>query len=340
MLRNTFFLAPRPPFRLDLTVWTLRRRPDNAVDRWDGQAYRRVLVLAGEAVQVSVQQVAPPDAPKLKIVVEGQQLPSQTKAAVSSELQRLLGLNLDLAKFYRFTARQKPLRSLAMRFRGMKPPRFGSIFECVINAIACQQLTLTVGIQLLNRLTKACGTEFQTGQTIAHAFPRPEDLVRMSPVTLRELGFSRQKGRAMLELAGAVAEGSLDLESVAALPNEAAIARLQALRGVGRWTAEYVLLRGMGRVNVFPGDDVGARNNLRAWLHLPQPLDYEGVGLALNKWRRYGGLIYFHLLLDRLAEAGCVEAPAEVDIWRRRVPRSTDSRSEKGIEEAAGRCTG
>jgi hypothetical protein len=45
---------------------------------------------------------------------------------------------------------------------------------------------------------------------------------------------------------------------------------------------------------------VGARNNLQRWLHLAGPLDYEGVHLTLKRWQRYGGLIYLHLLLDRL----------------------------------------
>jgi hypothetical protein len=76
---------------------------------------------------------------------------------------------------------------------------------------------------------------------------------------------------------------------------------------VGRWTAEYVLLRGLGRTNIFPGDDVGARNNLQRWLHLAGPLDYAGVRRTLARWQRFGGLIYFHLLLDRLEEAGYLQ---------------------------------
>jgi DNA-3-methyladenine glycosylase II len=308
MSANSFFLIPRPPFRLDLTVWTLRRRPDNAIDRWDGQIYRRVLPLSDGAAEVAVKQVGRPDAPKLEIAVEGQLLDAHTKAAVSTDLRRLLGLDLDLGAFDRFAARHKPLHALAVQFRGMKPPRFASVFEGLVNAIACQQLTLTVGIRLLNRLAHACGPASHAGNAVAHAFPRPEDLARMSPMALRELGFSRQKGRAMLELAGAVAGGSLDLESVAVLPDDAALARLQELRGVGRWTAEYVLLRGFGRIHIFPGDDVGGRNNLQTWLRLPKPLDYDGVSRTLYRWRRYGGLVYFHLLLGRLAEAGFIVA--------------------------------
>jgi DNA-3-methyladenine glycosylase II len=307
MSRNTFLLTPMPPLRLDLTVWTLRRRAENAVDRWDGKVYRRVLPSPGGPVDIAVTQIGSSETPKLQVKVVGQPLRSPVKTAISSDLQRLLGLSLDLGGFYRFAARRKPLSVLARRFRGMKPPRFASIFEAVINAIACQQLTLTVGILLLNRLAKAGGLQFHEGTEAAYAFPRPEDLVKVPRTTLRKLGFSQQKGRAIIELARAVAEGRLDLESLATQPHEAALAGLRNIKGIGRWSAEYVLLRAAGRVDLFPGDDVGARNNLQKWLNLTEPLDYDGVQRILKPWRPYGGLIYFHLLLDRLADAGCVQ---------------------------------
>ncbi len=59
-----------------------------------------------------------------------------------------------------------------------------------------------------------------------------------------------------------------------------------------------------GSVDLAAFHDVGGRNNLRRWLDLPDQLDYDGVRGALAPWRRYGGLIYFHQMLDRLAEAG------------------------------------
>jgi len=304
-----FFIEPAPPFRLDLAVWTLRRRPDNAVDRWDGETYRRALPLRSGVVAVAVSQIGPPEAARLRISVEGQPLSASMKTAVTSAVERLLGLNVDLAAFYRFAASQGRLGELAWRFQGMKPPCFATVFEGAINAIACQQLTLTVGIRLLNKLAAFCGpaVNSSTGDgtdATVHAFPRPEDLAWQNPDGLRQLGLSRQKGRAMIELAQSIVECRFDLEGLAELPDEEAIARLRGARGVGRWTAEYVLLRGLGRIHVFPGDDVGGRNNLRRWLDLPDQLDYDGVRGALAPWRRYGGLVYFHLLLDRLAEAG------------------------------------
>ncbi len=58
----------------------------------------------------------------------------------------------------------------------------------------------------------------------------------------------------------------------------------------------------MGRLNFFQGDDVGARNKLRHLLNLKRPLDYEGVRRILYRWQPFGGLVYFHLLLDGLRE--------------------------------------
>ena len=107
----------------------------------------------------------------------------------------------------------------------------------------------------------------------------------------------------MIETAGSIVEGRLDLNELEQLDNQECFERLVSLRGIGRWTAEYVLLRGLGRTNVFPGDDVGARNNLERWLHLRKKLDYERVQRVLHKWKDYGGLIFLHLLLKSLDEA-------------------------------------
>lgn len=300
---NTFFLEPVSPFRLDLTVWALRRRPENIVDRWDGQTYRRVLPLQGGPVAIEVIQVGPPESPRLQISVEGQNLCPNVKATVASTLEQMLGIRIDLTKFYQLVASDKQLQQLVQRFKGMKPPRYGTVFESLITGIATQQVSRTVSILILNRLIANYGVKSQD----AHAFPRPEELAGLLPTELRPLGFSRQKGRAIIELAKLVVEGGLELEKLTQLSDEEAIERLCNLRGVGRWTAGYVLLRGLGRTSIFPGDEVGVGKNLKRWLHLEKPLDYETVHHTLECWHPYGGLIYFHMLLNRLAEAGLLQ---------------------------------
>jgi DNA-3-methyladenine glycosylase II len=303
-----FSLEPLLPFRLDLTVWALRRSPDNTIDQWDGRVYRRVLVVEDMPLAVGVTHGGAADDSRLWVEVAGERLPDGTQAAVTAAIDRLLGLHVDLIGFYQLASGDVRLGPLAERFRGLKPPRFVSIFETLVNAIACQQITLTVGIRLLDRLADAYGPAAETALGLAHALPAPDVLAGLDQAALRVLGFSRQKAQALLMLAGALATGTLELESLAAEDDEAAVARLRQLHGVGRWTAEYVLLRGLGRLHVFPGDDVGARNNLKRWLDRAEPLDYVGVRQALAPWVPYDGLIYLHLLLDHLASTGVATA--------------------------------
>lgn len=157
---------------------------------------------------------------------------------------------------------------------------------------------------LLNRLSEAWGLSFHEPDETQYSFPMPAQISAAKISELKQLGFSSNKGRALIELASAITAGRMDLERLAFVDDQEAIARLLEIRGVGRWTAEYVMLRGLGRTNIFPGDDVGARNNLARWLKLRKPLDYPRVAQVLGKWTAYAGLIYFHLLMDRLAGAG------------------------------------
>lgn len=302
----TFTLKPLSPFRLDLTVWVLRRRPDNLLDRWDGATYQRALALKGGITIATVCQTGPTASPALLVTLLAPRLDTNMTEEAAALLERMLGLRIDLSDFYDLAARDRKLSVLAERFRGMKPPRFPTLFEGFANAIACQQLTLTFGIQLLNRLVQTFGPSHSpdADADAPHAFARPEDVAGFDSAAFRTLGFSRRKGETLIELAHDMLSGLLDMEALEALDDEAALRALCSLRGIGRWSAEYILLRTLGRINVFPGDDVGAQKNLQCWLQLQEQPDYQGVRKLLVRWQPYEGLIYFHLLLDRLAVAG------------------------------------
>ncbi len=304
MTMFSFQLKPKPPFRLDLTAWALRRRPDNIVDRWDGKTYSRALLVEGRPVEMKAIQTGSPDNPRLRVTVAGADLSLNARPIVAATLKRMLGLQTDLSDFYAFAKRDKNLLELSQRFLGLKPPRFPDLFEALVNAFSCQQLSLTVGILLLKRLAINYGASFHKGGSTVYTFAQPDRLAEANVQALRQLGFSRQKGRFLMELAQRVSEKHLDLDRIANLDDEAALKELYQLRGVGRWTAEYALLRGMGRLNVFPGDDIGARNKLKRLLNLRKPLDYEGVTRILRRWTPYGGFVYFHLLLDGLSQDG------------------------------------
>lgn len=306
--RRTFLIDLAQPFRLDLSVWALRRRPGNTVDRWDGTSYRRVLALTDAPVGLSITRAGGMEAPRLAVALTGSRLDRPLEESVRASIERMLGLRVDLSDFYRMAAADSLIGPLVARFRGLKPPRFPTVFEGLLNAVACQQLSLEAGLSLLNRLAAAHGEAIYTDRTSLHAFPRPQDLAGLEPRSLRELGFSLRKAATLIELSRAVVTGRLDLENLERLVDDEVVSRLTSLSGIGRWSAEYVLLRGLGRLHVFPGDDVGARNNLARWLGLEPPLDYHAVGQAVSRWQPYAGMVYFHLLLDRLEAAGELDA--------------------------------
>lgn len=303
MKRVSLDLEPVPPFRLDLTAWALRRRPDNLFDRWDGETYRRVLVAGdGKPFEVTVTQIGTPTVPRLRVSIHGEKPNEKMKRQAVAALEHSLGINLRLDGFYRMANRDEKLKPVAKQFRGFKPPRLHSYFETLVNAISCQQLTLTMGIRLVNSLVERYGLAFQSDDGVFHAFPRPQDLANADLDELRAMKFSYQKARYITGIAQSIAQGELNLDVIAALDDADAIERLCDLKGIGRWTAEYFLLRGLGRTHIFPADDVGARNHLERWLGLPEKLNYETTHQAIEPWKDYGGLIYFHLLLKSLSE--------------------------------------
>jgi DNA-3-methyladenine glycosylase II len=300
-----FLIEPRAPFRLDLTAWALRRRAHNAIDRWNGSSYERVLSVDGDGpYALSVTQ----DKALLAVRLDGMPAGESAERLARAALERILGLRADLKPFAAMAEQDPWLGPLAERMRGLKPPRFPTVFEALVNGIACQQLSLVVGIHLLNRLTAAHGRAAGADADGPRAFPDPDRLASLEPESLRPHGFSLTKARTIVEAARAIVAGDLDLEALERLDDHTVMERLTRLRGVGRWTAEYVMLRGLGRLEIFPGDDVGAHNSLSRHFDLETPLDYASVQRLVARWRPYAGMVYFHLLLDSLSRSGFVSA--------------------------------
>lgn len=335
---STFLISPKTPYRLDWTVWALRRRPSNTTDRWEGQSYRRVLAVEGGLpIGVTVRQVGRPRSPRLRVELSGGPRTAATVRALRTMVERMLGVHADLSGFYRMARRNPDLGRLVDRFRGLKPPRFPSVFEALVNGISCQQLSLTVGIELLNRLCRACGPSIETPPERHYAFPAPDDLLTLDVDRLRGLGFSRRKAATLLGVARRASHNEIELEGLSEVGRSDAVQRLEALPGVGRWTAEYTVLRGIGAWELFPGDDVGARNALARHLGLRRARSYEGVRRATSAWAPYAGLVYFHLLLAGVVEGGAAapKSGAPSALPRGRSPATADRPSGAGQDSLA-----
>ena len=302
-------LETHAPFRLDLTVWALRRQPGNRIDTWDDGTYRRCFAIGKTALLAEVRQRGSPAKPQLAVHLHGAGSDrSGVRVSVVAVLRRSLGLDVDLSAFYALAALDPQLAPLVQRYGGLKPPRFPSLFEALVNAIACQQVSLASGIALLGRLAAGFGCTLSQAPGL-HAFPRPQDLREADPAVLRTLGFSRQKADYLVNLATRLQAGELSMAMLEAIDDYAALRALSTLRGIKRWSAQYVSLRGLGRLGVFPVDDVGAHKHLAAWLGLPR-LDADATAALVTRWQPFAGMVYFHLLLKRLEEGGHLQTVA------------------------------
>lgn len=302
---TSFTLHPIAPFRLDYTAIALRRRSKNLVDCWDGHYYTRVLILENQLIKVRVEQVNNPNTPELRVSLD-KAIPHLLQEKITHIIEMLLGLKRDVAGFYKMAKQDTRLSALVSQFKGLKPPRFPSLFEALMNAISCQQISLDAGLQIQNRLIQHIGMSVNYNDQEFYAFPIVEDVSRCSLVELKTLGYSTHKSETIIRLASAIKEDPDVFAHLEDKPGDEVTQFLCQFKGIGRWTAEYALLRGLGRIEVFPIDDIGAQNNLRQLLCLEEKLDYKQTATITASWHPYAGFVYFHLLLQKLFEKGAI----------------------------------
>ncbi len=276
-----------PPFRLDLTVAALQRVPANPVEVWSRGRYLRAFATpSGPLVWEVTQESAPGGPLQVRLHGRGGDLGPWT-----SLVRRMLGCEVDLQGFYGAAAGIPVLADLAERFRGLKPPRFATLWESLVSAIAFQQLSLASGMAALVRLARRCAPPVAFGDVELRPFPAAEAVRGLRERDLRACGFSAAKARSLRGAAAVVVGGALREDALERSSDEEAAARLEELPGVGPWTASLVLLRGLRRLSSFPAGDSGAERRLRAAFG---DVDRASLLARLGPWR---GMLYFHLLL-------------------------------------------
>jgi len=284
----------RVPYRLDLTAIVLRRLSTNVVDVFDGLRYRRLLGAFGDPTLLTVEQTAP-DAVRVRF--DG---PAAAALDASTTVRRLLGTEVDLEPFYARAKRLAWLDALAVRARGVKPPRYPTLWETICNAVVYQQVSIHAAGAILRRVIERFAAPYDAGEARIYPFPPPEVLRDADPGELRSLGLSANKIAALKASAAALADRTLDEEPLAVLPTPALLEALVAHKGIGPWTAAVIALRGFGRLDVFPRNDSGASANLRT-LSADASVDAERVLATLEPQQ---GMLYYHLLLGRLSASG------------------------------------
>jgi len=291
---RTYALPVVAPYRLDLTVSALRRLSTNNVDLLTPQGiYVRALAGIDEPVVVRVTQIA--KARALSVAIEGD---ARNDDAVLALVGRTLGVDIDLRKFYRTAAPVPWLAPLVKRMRGVKPPRYPSLWEACVNAVVFQQISVGAASAIMQRLTASLGRSLQVDDLPIplYLFPDPQSVVQATDHQLHTVGLSASKIATLRRVADALLSGSLDADTLERCASPDAAAMLRRIKGIGPWTAAIILLRGFGRLDVFPAADSSVAHNI-AFVAGRELLDVPRVVDALGPQR---GMLYFHLLLARL----------------------------------------
>jgi DNA-3-methyladenine glycosylase II len=284
----------RPPYRLDLTAVALRRLSTNIVDTFEAGTFRRLLGDPAAPTLLSVEQTAP-DA--LTVLLEGPDAGTFDPAAL---VRRLLGGDVDLAPFYAGAAGVPWLDRIAVGARGVRPPRYPSLWETICNAIVYQQISIHAAGAILRRTIERYARPVETHGVRLHPFPAPRTLLDAASDDLRAAGLSVNKVNSLQAVAAAVESGELDESALEDLPTPQLVEALVAHKGIGPWTAAVIALRGFGRLDIFPMKDSGATALLRSLSGNPN-IEVEPIIEALAPQQ---GMLYYHLLLGRLAASG------------------------------------
>jgi len=278
-------LRPSPLVNFALTARVLRRSPRNLVDRVDDDGIwtRAVVLSEGPALLQGRQHGA-------TLTFDAAPARAGDRRAIEAFVTRLFSLDLDPVPFWRRVRREPGLVELARRCAGLRPQRFPTLFEALANGICCQQLSLAAGMTRLGHLSERFGVWTSDDTRVGPPEPRRVAKARLS--TLQQAGLSARRAAQLRDLA------RLPLErfehELAALPDAEARARLLELPGIGPWTADYVLLRGLGRLDVFPSGDVGAAHTLGRILgRVIEPPDAVRFAARFAPLR---GMLYFCML--------------------------------------------
>ena len=305
-------LVPERPYSLALTAARYARFPE-VVDRFDGAVYRRFLPVGRSGALLSVRQEGTPSRAVLAWSLEGRAADApETGALARRILEIALGGAQPVRAFYRALASDPVIGPSIRDFPGLRGAGVPSLWEALVTAILAQQVNLRFAYDIRRELAETFGRRARFDGATWFAFPDPKAFAGETRRSMRRFRLSDSKARAILGLAEAFASGALAEADIAALGDEAAIERLTSFRGVGRWTAEIGLLRGLGRSDVFPAADLGVVKYLAQGL-LGRRLRAKEADMRrwAERWKPWRGLalVYGYAELNRRREARPPSAP-------------------------------
>jgi DNA-3-methyladenine glycosylase II len=300
-------IAVSGPLDVDRTLSRFRLWGEDPASRLGPDAFRRAVWVDGQWHGYELTWAGAPDGVRLEVRMADTRSARAMDAAVA-EVRRLCGLDVNLAAFYQAAAADRVLSGLVPRLYGLRPTLMPRPFEMLVGSVCAQQVNLAFAFAVRARLIRRFGTPVEVGGEIVYGFPEPAVLARARVADLRAMQLTVRKAEYIVELARRVADGALDLGALDECSNEQVIDALTALRGFGRWTAEWFLARGLGRGDVCPAGDLAVRKAFAQFYNRGRELSERAIRRRAAAWGVHQNVAVHYLLagqrLDRAAAGG------------------------------------
>jgi len=288
-------LTPDGPLDAGATLSRYRIWGEDPVNRVSRDVFRRVVRSNGRLVPYEVRWRGPVDDAQLLVRILGPHAPA-AKDAVTSEVRHLFGLDFDLPGFYRLAKADPTLADLIEPLYGLRPTLAPTAIDMLVGSISAQQVNLAFAFSLRARLVKRYGERVRVRGEDVYAFPEPAVLARVRVASLRAMQFSTAKAVAIRGVARAMCDGSIDHASFITATSDEIIAGLTALRGIGRWTADWFMARCLGRGDVCPAGDLAVRKAFHHYYGRGRTLSEVAIRRRASAWGAYQTLAVHYLL--------------------------------------------
>jgi len=296
-------IAPVPPFDFDLTAMIFSNG-DEQIRRYEAGKYWQVMRVGHKLGLITVSSEGSVEKPCLSVEAKSDtRMSSADKKQILKTVGSLFNLEVRLDRFYEDVKNDAVMFALSQKLRGLRSPSTASVFEALVDSIIEQQISLDVAQSLERRVVKAFGNALKADGRVYYAFPTPDSLATASVERLRECGLSLRKAEYIQNASALVEKGDLDLEALKDRPDsDGIIAELDRVRGIGPWTAELTMIRGMRKFDVIPADDLGVRRCLSHYYCRDSRISAAEVRRIAERWGRWKGLASFYLSVARNLE--------------------------------------
>lgn len=232
-------------------------------------------------------------------VLQGE-LTDLSKKEIKSYVIEWLDAKKDLSDFYKLGKKDALLKPLVKKYQGLHLIGIPSFLEAISWAIIGQQINLTFAYSLKKRLVENFGKVILFEGREFYLFPKAEVIAKLTDEDLRPLQFSRSKIKYLTGVAQAIVEGKISKLKLTKLDYETAKSKLVELKGIGNWSADYVLMKCLRFPDALPISDVGLHNAIKFQLgqkEKPSIEEIEKMAKNWKGWKSYVTFYYWHSLL-------------------------------------------